>query len=100
MQILKSIADNNSWESLQQFDGTFSCLYYDRDTLKLYLFRNEISPMFIDEDFNISSTKFKDSKETEPNKVFKLDITRKLSQEVYSFKTVENPYFFMEQQSD
>jgi hypothetical protein len=73
-------------------DGTFSCLYYDSSNL--YLFRNEISPMFIDSDFNISSTKFENSSPTKENTVHLFRPERKILNEVFSFKTVENPYYF------
>jgi len=97
MQILKSLHNtNNRWTELNKFDGTFSCLYYDRADLGMHIFRNEISPMFIDDNFNLSSTKFEGSKETEPNKVFKLNFTNNTLKEVGKFSTVENPYFFAE----
>ena len=43
-------------KSLDYIDGTFACLRYKNG--KLYIFRNEISPLFIDDELNISSTKF------------------------------------------
>ena len=48
---------------LDNVDGTFSCARYTKDNI--FLFRNEISPLFYDDDMNISSTKFDDSLETE-----------------------------------
>jgi glucosamine 6-phosphate synthetase-like amidotransferase/phosphosugar isomerase protein len=77
---------------LNEMDGTFSCLMYkDKNLL---LFRNEISPMFIDDDFNISSTKFDNSRETDPNKVIQMDLKNKSLQTVDRFKTYFNPYYF------
>jgi len=93
-QILQAIKDGD-WNTLSQFDGTFSCLYYDLMKSKLMLFRNEISPMFIDDDMNISSTKFPGSRETDPNVVFEMDLKHNTLLKVGEFKTVENPYFFM-----
>lgn len=79
---------------LSQVDGTFSCLmYYDKD---LYLFRNEISPMFIDNEMNISSIQFPGSKETEPNVLFLLETKEKALYSYGTFKTANNPYFFAE----
>lgn len=83
-----------NWEVLNKFDGTFSCLLYDGLDNTLKLFRNQISPMFIDSDMNISSTKFEGSEETEPDVVFELDLNDNKLLQVGSFKTVENPYFF------
>lgn len=97
MQILRALHEsNNDWSKLNNLDGTFSCLYYDRESLSLHLFRNEISPMFIDEEFNLSSTKFEGSKETEPNVVFKINFTYNTLIPKDKFSTVENPYFFAE----
>lgn len=75
-------------------DGSFSCLYYD--SYRMYLFRNEISPMFIDDDFNISSTKFKNSSPTQPNSLLLFEPAFKRLVPVLNFNTVENPYYFGE----
>lgn len=84
----------DGWHSLSRLDGSFSCLYYVNGGL--YLFRNEISPMFIDEEMNISSTKFDGSVSTEPNKVLKVELQNKTAAPIFTFKTVENPYYFGE----
>jgi len=76
---------------LDEVDGTFSCLVYDNG---LTLFRNEISPMFFDEDWNISSTKFENSRPTPPGKMLVMDFENKVFKNKESFKTKENPYFF------
>ena len=85
----------NRWiqesKSLDEVDGTFSCLRYDNG---LTLFRNEISPMFIDKDWNISSTKFEDAKPTLPGEVLVMDFENRILDSRESFKTKENPYFF------
>lgn len=73
-------------------DGTFSCLWYD--SYRLYLFRNEISPMFIDSDMNISSTKFANSEPTQPNCILLFEPALKKVVPILNFNTVENPYFF------
>jgi glutamine phosphoribosylpyrophosphate amidotransferase len=85
---------------LGEVDGTFSCLRFDKG--KLILFRNEISPMFIDKDFNISSTKFKNSNPTPAGKelYMRFNVNSKsdigVLVEMGEFKTKENPYFFLE----
>lgn len=93
----------NKWvyfnNPLDEVDGTFSCLRYSMG--RLILFRNEISPMFIDDKFNISSTKFKNSNPTPAGKVLYINLTRsdkfkgKDLVEIGEFKTKENPYFFI-----
>lgn len=100
---------SNSWDTflllrhfiefgnVNNIDGTFSCVCYHDG--QLFIFRNEISPLFIDNKLNISSTKFENSKPVPPNKIFKADILldhgimRDLEQ-VGEFTTKENPYFF------
>lgn len=77
---------------LSEVDGTFSCVKYIYNNL--YLFRNEISPMFIDGEWNISSTKFENSTSTPPNEVLYMDFDSKELKSVRSFTTKENPYFF------
>lgn len=94
-QILLSIIEQwGSFDALNEMDGAFSCLYYNKDQGKLFIFRNEISPMFIDDNLNISSTKFEGSKATDPNLVLQLDFTNSIIPVVGSFTTVENPYYF------
>lgn len=82
------------WDVLNKMDGTFSCLFYDGLNRDLKLFRNQISPMFIDEYLNISSTRFESSIETEPDVVFSMNLDDNTLNKVGEFKTVENPYFF------
>ena len=50
--------------------------------------------MFVDDQLNISSTKFENGTSTEPNKVLKINFTTKALNEVGSFTTKENPYYF------
>ena len=78
--------------SLDDIDGTFSCLWYDDYNLKL--FRNEISPMFIDSHSTISSTKFEGSIPTEPNTMFEFDPFKNKLNPLFTFQTKENPYYF------
>jgi hypothetical protein len=73
-------------------DGSFSCLLYAEKSL--VLFRNEISPMFIDDDMSISSTKFSGSASTNPNVFLTLNFQKKTVSSGKTFKTAENPYFF------
>lgn len=83
---------SRGWGGLNEMDGSFSCLLHKER--KLFLFRNEISPMFIDSELNISSTKFDGSQPTQPNNVLRMKFLDNTISSVYSFKTVENPYYF------
>ena len=80
------------WSVLSKIDGSFACVLYRKN--KLYLFRNEICPLFINDKLDISSTKFDNSKSLEPNTVFEVDLTDRTIHSIESFLTKENPYFF------
>lgn len=91
--LLEQIIDYG-WSSLSRVDGTFACVLFWGGNL--YAFRNEISPLFIDEHFNISSTKFENSTSLTPNRVWKINFeTGFLDTEAY-FETHENPYYIPE----
>jgi len=90
--MLRAMSENQ--DIINEFDGSFSCLMYD--TEQLYLFRNEIAPMFIDNEMNISSTVFEGSRSVEPNKVHHVDFNFDDLFAVRSFKTVNNPYYIPE----
>ena len=76
---------------LNNIDGTFACLLYDDK--KLYLFRNEISPLFIDKYNNISSTRFEGAHMIRPNIVWQFLSGADLIETDIKFDTVENPYY-------
>jgi hypothetical protein len=88
----KYIKYSGAYEALDGLDGTFSCLYNYKDIFRL--FRNEISPMFMDDDLNLSSTKFPNSYPTPPNQVLEIDFENKKLIKLYEFTTFENPYYF------
>ncbi len=91
--MLEQIIDYG-WSSLSRFDGTFACVMFWQS--KLFIFRNEISPLFLDKQLNISSTKFEGSTSLEPNKVFEIDLDLKTIRTVAYFETLENPYYIPE----
>jgi len=77
---------------LDNVDGTFSCARYTKDNL--FLFRNEISPLFYDDDMNISSTKFDGSFETEAGVMYQMNLVNNSLEPLSRFETKENPYYF------
>ena len=79
-------------KSLSDVDGTFACLRYINGDIQL--FRNEISPLFVDDKLNISSTKFAGSNPLPPNKVLTLDFNEYITNEGLNFITKDNPYYF------
>lgn len=93
--LLQNIIDYG-WSSLSRIDGTFACIMYNDS--QLYVFRNEISPLFIDDHLNISSTRFEGSDSLPPNKVFRLDLETRTydPSPIAYFTTLENPYYLPE----
>lgn len=85
---------NYGWSALSRVDGTFACIMYNNG--ELYVFRNEISPLFFDYDFNFSSTKFENSFPVPPNIVHRLVLTHKVFEREAYFETFENPYYIPE----
>jgi len=92
--LLEQIIDYG-WSSLSRVDGTFACIMYLHDNL--YVFRNEISPLFIDDRFNISSTKYEGSVPLTPNRVWKLNFNTMYLDAVAYFSTMNNPYYIPEE---
>lgn len=88
--MLSQIVDYG-WSVLSRIDGSFACVMFYEG--KLYFFRNEISPLFIDDDLNISSTKFEGSRAVTPNYVWEMDIKTRNFWSIAEFETMENPYF-------
>jgi hypothetical protein len=85
---------NYGWSALSRVDGTFACIMYNSG--ELFLFRNEISPMFYDKDLNFSSTKVEFTESLLPNKVFKINLKYKQLSPIAYFQTMENPYYIPE----
>lgn len=79
---------------LSDVDGTFACVYHSGSSL--YVFRNEISPLFYDDEMNISSTEFEGSKSLPPNHLFDMNIYMHQIRSIGEFTTKENPYFIAE----
>jgi len=76
---------------LSSLDGSFACFMYALG--QMYVFRNEISPLFVDDQLNFSSVKFKGSNSIEPGIIFGLDFTyNKLDDIGVHFTTANNPY--------
>lgn len=84
---------NKGFDKLADIQGSFSCLY--ATTSVLYLFRNTISPMFVDGNLNISSTQFDGSHSTEPGIVYSFDFKNKTLVPQITFMKAEEPFFFL-----
>ena len=93
----------NDYGTPDGIDGTFSCVWYHQG--ELFMFRNEISPLFIDDKLNISSTKFDNSTSVPANEIIRIWVgpdeegnLMKLNKDRLeveaTFTTKENPYYF------
>ena len=80
-------------EDLNEVDGTFACMLYHEN--QIYVFRNEISPLF-KSDSTFSSTIFPEASAVDPNVYLKLDYNSDVLEQGFIFKTKENPYYFGE----
>jgi len=89
--MLKGIV-TEGFDFLSSVVGSFACILYMNG--QLYLFRNEISPLFVDAELNISSTKFYGGEPLTPNTVYQVNMEDQSLVEVAQFETKENPYFF------
>jgi hypothetical protein len=95
--ILLELLEDNWLENLSEINGSFACIFQENDVI--YVFRNEISPLFYDSDLNISSVRFEGSNSLPPNRVFILDLkNRALVDPGFEFSTKENPYYFGDEQ--
>lgn len=93
MLILRELMDDNWIENLSEINGSFACIFQKDDLI--FVFRNEISPLFYDSELNISSVRFEGSSPLPPNRVFLLDLEgRALVDLGFKFSTKENPYYF------
>lgn len=74
-------------------DGSMACLFY-MPFCNLILFRNEISPLYVDKDLNISSTKFENSEMIEHGKMLAMDFKGNQLYYLAPFREVSGPYYF------
>jgi hypothetical protein len=90
---LNHIIATYGFSALSEVNGCFACVMHTLN--RVYLFRNEISPLFIDDKLNISSTKFEGGSALPANTVYELDIrNEELLETTFNFITLENPYHF------
>lgn len=95
-QINLALHRTNSFDCLTPILGSFSCILYREDLKKLFMFRNEISPMFILED-KISSTKFENSQSIDSNTIYEFDFENQTwIKTTTKFDNVETPFFFID----
>lgn len=74
----------------RDIDGSFACLLIDEQDV--YIFRNEIAPLFYDDLLNVSSVPFAGSKTVPPNIMWGLGLNTRELIETDRFETVDCPY--------
>lgn len=88
--ILKMVT--SSFDNLTEIEGSFGCLLLKNNNLSI--FRNNIIPMYCDDDLNISSAEFENSTKIHSNTVYGIDLKNKRLNHLKEFKNVHNPYKF------
>lgn len=78
---------NNGFDCLNGMEGSFGIIYSNGN--KFYMFRNNIIPLFIDNDLNISSAKFENSNLIESNIIYEINFTDK---QIIKFKQITNEH--------
>ncbi len=88
--ILKMVTEDI--DTLEEIEGSFGCLLLKDNNF--YIFRNNIVPMYYDDDLNISSTEFENSTKLHSNIVYDIDLKNKKLNYFKQFKNEHNPYKF------
>jgi hypothetical protein len=60
----------HGFESLSEIEGLFSCVYFNKE---VYMFRTKHGKLYIDDDKNISSEEFKDSRCIYADRIYRVD---------------------------
>jgi len=74
------------WEILSKIEGLFSCVYGRSG--EIYMFRSKHGKLFIDNDMNISSERFNNSKCINSDTIYKIDFKNNKLIEIDKFKTL------------
>jgi len=82
----------HGWSFLDTIEGSFACVSYS--DYNIHIFRNQIVPLHIDNELNISSAPFKGGSLIEYNKIFYLDLINRTVEEIQKFNNTHNPYLF------
>ncbi len=90
--MLMEIQKKGLMETLNTIDGSFACVFNDRN--KLRIFRSAAGTLFIDDAMNISSTSFVGASRIEKDTVYVLDLVNKSVIIEDKFKSKSSPYFY------
>jgi len=93
--LLRGLYDAEDPEQfLSDLNGSFACIAWDLRG-GIVVFRNQTSPLFYDEEMNLSSTPFDGSKELPTNKVFNFSEGTRSMIEVATFDNKQSHYFIL-----
>lgn len=84
--LLHKAIEEFGFNILSEIEGLFSCLYIKDD--KIFIFRTRHGKLYIDEEMNISSERFENSKCINYDTVYELDIINKNVNTINKFKTL------------
>lgn len=90
--LLKGLMSTKWTQFLSGVNGSFACILVEGT--QIYVFRNAISPLYIDSNLNISSVMFEGSDPVPAEVMWSINIDTKEIKSVHSFKTFEQPFFF------
>ena len=86
------IIDTEDYSVLDEVDGSFSCIDII-EGVGITMFRNSASPMFVDSELNISSTKFDNSISTKYNTIYQIDLLNHEYNKIGIFDNKNTPYY-------
>lgn len=84
-ELHQAIVDD-SLDVLSLIEGLFTCVYVKDDGVRI--FRTKHGKLYVDEELNLSSERFENSKCINYNSVYKLDFSKKMLQYESEFKTL------------
>lgn len=89
-KLLHKAIDEFGFEVLSSIEGLFSCLYFDGNDY--FIFRTKHGKLYIDNELNLSSERFENSKCINYDTIYKLDFSKKRIENIESFKTKRYNY--------
>lgn len=93
--LLKGLTSPDWSKFLSTVNGSFACILVEGN--QIYAFRNKISPLYIDENFNISSVMFEGADPLPPETMWSIKLDTKELKPVVTFQTYEQPFFFFDE---
>lgn len=91
-RLLHKAIDEEGVEGLSDIDGSFGCIWICEPVA--YVFTNDIIRLFIDDDLNLSSVPFDNSKRLPPNIAYMFDFEHRSLTRITEFKSKSSPYFY------